>query len=117
MAPNKVIYNVVKNNKTPNGPIVVGEVRFSIKIKTASPIMLIEIIMRLCFMILLYHKCCLPPSIFMEGGGGYPALKILTIDLSPDPPFPFDRFTLGEALSLLVFPFALVYVFCVCGRY
>ncbi len=34
------MYNVVKNNKTPKGPISVGDVRLSIRIKAASPIML-----------------------------------------------------------------------------
>ena len=38
----------------------------------------------------------------MGGAEGLSGAKITTI----------DRFTLGEALSLLVFPFVLVYVFC-----
>ena len=39
-----VTYNVVKNNKTPNGPISVGDVKFSITIIAASPIMLLKTI-------------------------------------------------------------------------
>ena len=38
--PNDTIYNVVKNNKTPTGPIDVGETKFKMSIKAASPIML-----------------------------------------------------------------------------
>ncbi len=40
MIPSDTTYIVVKNNKTPNGPISVGDVNASIKIKAASPIML-----------------------------------------------------------------------------
>ena len=43
MVPKRAKYNVVKNNKTPKGPMSVGDVRFSIIIKAASPIMLIPI--------------------------------------------------------------------------
>ena len=39
-APKKTMYNVVKNNKTPSGPISVGEVMLSMRIKAASPTML-----------------------------------------------------------------------------
>ncbi len=62
--PKETIYNVVKNNKTPNGPISVGEVRLTIKSKAASPIMVIEVIIRLCFITSLYHDWLNPPSIF-----------------------------------------------------
>ncbi len=48
-------YNVVKNNKTPKGPISVGVVSVNIKIKAASPIMLTVMTTRLCFMTSLYH--------------------------------------------------------------
>ena len=41
------IYNVVKNNKTPKGPISVGDDMLSIRIKAASPIILIEEMSRL----------------------------------------------------------------------
>lgn len=107
---NRVAYSVVKNNKTPNGPISVGDVKFSIINKAASPIMLQITINRLCFITSLYHNWLVPPSIYvkfcMEEGGGYPALINITIDRNPDPPISsFDRFTLSEALSLLVFFF------------
>ena len=41
------------------------------------------------------------PLVFLEGGGGYPALNILTIDRNLIRHSLFDRFTLGEALSLV----------------
>jgi hypothetical protein len=75
-----VAYNVVKNNKTPNGPISVGDVKFSIINKAASPIMLQITINRLCFIASLYHNWLVPPSVsrplirIWEEGGGYPAL-------------------------------------------
>lgn len=47
--PKTDMYNVVKNNKTPKGPISVGEVKNSKAIKAASPTMLILDITRLCF--------------------------------------------------------------------
>ena len=61
------MYTVVKNNKTPNGPISVGDVNSSIIIKAASPIMLTKGIIRLCFIAVLYHKAGRPPSIIKEG--------------------------------------------------
>ena len=39
--PKTTTYIVVKNNKTPNGPMSVGDVKISIMIKTASPMMLV----------------------------------------------------------------------------
>ena len=47
--PKIVKYSVVKNNKTPNGPISVGEVKLSKIIKAASPATLNSIPIRLCF--------------------------------------------------------------------
>ncbi len=38
--PKDTKYNVVKNNKTPKGPMSVGDVSVSISIKTASPMLL-----------------------------------------------------------------------------
>ena len=68
---NRVQYNVVKNNKTPNGPISVGDVKFSIMNNAASPIMLQVTINRLCFITSLYHNWLVPPSMcesFLYGG-------------------------------------------------
>ena len=48
---------------------------------------------------------------FLGGAGGYPTLKSQLLAATPYPLFPIDRFTLGEALPLLVFPFVLVYDF------
>lgn len=59
ITPKKVRYSVVKNNKTPNGPISVGDVKVSIRIRTASPMMLMDDIIRLCFIFVLYH---IPPQ-------------------------------------------------------
>ena len=62
--PNIEMYNVVKNNKTPSGPISIGDVNSIINIKTASAIILVYNIIRLCFITLLYHECLsLPRSV------------------------------------------------------
>ena len=113
VTPKATMQTVVKNNKTPNGPISVGDVKTSISIKAASPTMLITDIIRLCFISRLYHSSGQPPSICSPGGaGGYPAFKSQLLAATPDPLFPIDRFTLGEALSLPSFSFILVYVLC-----
>ena len=75
--------------------------------------MLITDIIRLCFISRLYHSSGQPPSTCSPGGaGGYPAFKSQLLAATPDPLFPIDRFTLGEALSLPSFSFILVYVLC-----
>jgi len=57
--PKTDMYNVVKNNKTPKGPISVGEVKNSKAIKAASPTMLILDITRLCFITFIISYLCL----------------------------------------------------------
>ena len=56
------MYTVVKNNKTPNGPISVGDVNISIIVKTASPIMLKIAIMRLCFITSIISQLVVAPK-------------------------------------------------------
>ncbi len=111
--PNVTMYNVVKNNKTPSGPMSVGDVNSSISNKAASPAMLTIDIIWLCFIAVLYHKTGKPPSnIYVwEEWRGYPALIITTISRNPCSTFPFDRFTLGEALSLSSVSFRSVLCF------
>ena len=57
MKPKTTTYIVVKNNKTPNGPIAVGDVTNSISIKAASPMILALYIMRLCFITFIIAYC------------------------------------------------------------
>ncbi len=45
--PKKTTYSVVKNNKTPNGPISVGDEMFSIRIRRMRPRTLMPMIIRL----------------------------------------------------------------------
>ena len=68
MRPKVTKYNVVKNNKTPSGPMSVGDVKQSMRIKAASPTMLMQQIMRLCFITFIIPQLVGAPK-FWKGAG------------------------------------------------
>ena len=95
--PNIDMYNVVKNNKTPNGPISIGEVKSRISIKAASPRILTYNIVRLYFITLLYHNWFTPPRFFIPRLGEGVGLSGAKNHNYWPQPLPtslfFDRFT------------------------